>query len=355
MPVRDVLGVGVDVAQVAAHARAVAVDDARHERHLDAGRGEGHDGERPQFARRSAIDDLAEVGGEARGAGVAAVEEACAARRALVGDEVGIAVVEHEVVDERDAGGGLSHAPTVVSRWPRPPSSTSHAGRRVGRPSVVTHPWTVTPGGACRRRVPSASSTVTRYAIWNVVRVTAASRSRTSIEIVEAQRLAIADERLEHRRLQTVVAPLGERVTDVAQVLDTGLLEVGEVVAVVDDAHRVGLDEPHPDAVDEVVVGRRRGRIDREAHGADRIDRPPRPRVARDTGRSMTPAVRAARSAGHRVLDPRVRPRRRAEGLRSRGGRGARPAVRPGLQDAGRRGRPRSRGRGAARQLSCCR
>ena len=37
---------------------------------------------------------------------------------------------------------------------------------------------------------------------------------------------------------------------------DAGLLEVGEVVAVVDNPHGVGLDEPHPDWVRELIVGR---------------------------------------------------------------------------------------------------
>ena len=39
----DVLGVGVDVHEVGAHRRAVALDDRRHERHRDARRGEGDD------------------------------------------------------------------------------------------------------------------------------------------------------------------------------------------------------------------------------------------------------------------------------------------------------------------------
>ena len=39
------------------------------------------------------------------------------------------------------------------------------------------------------------------------------------------------------------------RVADVAQVGDARLLEVREVAAVVDDPHRVGLGEAHPDAV----------------------------------------------------------------------------------------------------------
>ncbi len=86
--------------------------------------------------------------------------------------------------------------------------------------------------------------------------------------VVELERLAVLHERLEHGRLEPGVAPLGEGVADRSQVGHPRLLEVGEVVAVVDDAHRIGLDEPHPDPVGEVVVVGRRGRIDGQAHAA---------------------------------------------------------------------------------------
>ena len=56
MPERDVLGVGLDVDEVAAHAGAVAVDDGRHERHRHAGRGEGDDRERPHLAVGGDVD-----------------------------------------------------------------------------------------------------------------------------------------------------------------------------------------------------------------------------------------------------------------------------------------------------------
>ena len=63
----------------------------------------------------------------------------------------------------------------------------------------------------------------------------------------------------------------------------------------VHDPHRVGLDEPHTEAVDEVVVVRVRRRIDREAHEADHID-------VRTAGspywRSMTPAIRLLEASG---------------------------------------------------------
>ena len=82
------------------------------------------------------------------------------------------------------------------------------------------------------------------------------------------ERLAVLHERLEHGRLEPGVAPLGERMPDRSQVLDPGLLEVGEVVAVVDDAHRIGLDEADPDPVRELVVVGRGGRIDGQTHAA---------------------------------------------------------------------------------------
>jgi hypothetical protein len=43
-------------------------------------------------------------------------------------------------------------------------------------------------------------------------------------------------------------------MSDVVEERDTGLLEVGEIVAVMDDAHGIGLHEPDPDRVAEVVV-----------------------------------------------------------------------------------------------------
>ena len=47
MPDLDVLGVGRDVDEFPADAGAAAVDDRRHEGHLDAGDAERHDGVRP--------------------------------------------------------------------------------------------------------------------------------------------------------------------------------------------------------------------------------------------------------------------------------------------------------------------
>src|SRR4030095_14019772 len=48
----DVVGRGVHADDVAPHAGPVAVDDGRHERHGDARRGEGDDGERTHLALR---------------------------------------------------------------------------------------------------------------------------------------------------------------------------------------------------------------------------------------------------------------------------------------------------------------
>src|SRR3954470_18303815 len=83
----DVLGRRLDVDDVAAHARAVAVDDGRDERHRNAGRGHRHDRERLDDAARLDRHLLPLVVLTA-GAGVAAVEEASPALRALVGHEV---------------------------------------------------------------------------------------------------------------------------------------------------------------------------------------------------------------------------------------------------------------------------
>src|SRR6476620_9364870 len=87
---------------VAAHARPVAVDDRRDERHGDARRRERHDRERPDLARGGDVGG-AELGAEAARTGVAPVEEPGTAARALVGHEVGLGL-EHEVVDQRDLG-----------------------------------------------------------------------------------------------------------------------------------------------------------------------------------------------------------------------------------------------------------
>ena len=81
------------------------------------------------------------------------------------------------------------------------------------------------------------------------MRVADASTQVDVDHVVEAQRLAVLHVRLEHGRVEPGLAPLGVGVADVAEVGHAGLLQVGQVAAVVDDAHRVGLGEAHPDAV----------------------------------------------------------------------------------------------------------
>ena len=53
------------------------------------------------------------------------------------------------------------------------------------------------------------------------------------------------------------------------------LLEVGEIVRVVHDAHRVRLHEADPNVVGEVVIGRVDGRLDGQTHPPSLA--PPRP------------------------------------------------------------------------------
>src|SRR3954452_15616398 len=100
---RHVLGIRIGVDHVAAHRGAVAVDDPGHERHGHTGGGEGHDGERLQLAL---VGDrgVLELGGEARGTGVAAVEELRPAARALLGHQVRV-VAQHQVVDDGNSAG----------------------------------------------------------------------------------------------------------------------------------------------------------------------------------------------------------------------------------------------------------
>src|SRR5262245_8850035 len=74
----DVFRSGLRAHDVAPHAGPVAVDHGGHERHGDARRGHGHDGERLYLALRG-HPHLAEVGSAARRTGVATIEEASAA------------------------------------------------------------------------------------------------------------------------------------------------------------------------------------------------------------------------------------------------------------------------------------
>src|SRR4051794_15428715 len=71
----DVLGIRVDVDDVAASAGPVEVDDRGHERDLHTGSGERDDGERLDLAVGRDVDTL-EVGPAAVRAGVPAIEVA---------------------------------------------------------------------------------------------------------------------------------------------------------------------------------------------------------------------------------------------------------------------------------------
>src|SRR5271154_2406102 len=106
---RHVFGIGCHIDEIGLHAGALAVDDGGHVRHGDARRGERDDGERPHLAARR-DGGLLEFGGLAVGAGIAAVEEAGAARRALVCHQMWVAP-QLQVVDQRDLL--RHHAPSL--------------------------------------------------------------------------------------------------------------------------------------------------------------------------------------------------------------------------------------------------
>src|SRR4029079_7484870 len=96
----NVFGVGLDVDDVGAHARSLAVDQAGDVRDRDPGRRERHDREGAQLAGRRARH-LAKLGCEAIRAGIPAVEVARAARGALVRHELRLGL-ERQVLDQRD-------------------------------------------------------------------------------------------------------------------------------------------------------------------------------------------------------------------------------------------------------------
>ena len=88
--------------------------------------------------------------------------------------------------------------------------------------------------------------------------------------LVEAQRLAILHEHLQHRIVHPLGTELHVRVAQVTQVLHSGFLEIGQVATVVHDAHRVGLGEAHSQRVGVRVVRGVQRRIQFEAHAAHR-------------------------------------------------------------------------------------
>ena len=95
-----VIGRRFDVHDVRPDAGTATVDDGGDEGYVDSGSREGHDGKGANLALSRERDGL-EFGSRAARAGVATIEEASAARRALVRDQVRF-VAEDEVVDERD-------------------------------------------------------------------------------------------------------------------------------------------------------------------------------------------------------------------------------------------------------------
>ena len=111
--------------------------------------------------------------------------------------------------------------------------------------------------------------------------------------IVELEWLAVLHERLEHRHLDALGSHLVVRVADMAQERHPRLLEVREVSAVVDDAHRVGLGEPDTDALGERIAGGVEGGLNGRAH------------FLGPYSALMTPAIRALEAAGveFRVLE----------------------------------------------------
>ncbi len=149
--------------------------------------------------------------------------------------------------------------------------STSQAGRRPGRPAAVTQPWTVT--------AVAATLAVDGQQVGHLERRPGRRRQHEVDvdDVVEAQRLAVLHEHLEHGGVEPGRLQLLVRVADVAEVGDAGLLEVRQVAAVVDDAHRVGLGEAHAHAVGERVVLGPERRLDGDAHRArvsDGVDAP---------------------------------------------------------------------------------
>jgi len=85
-------------------------------------------------------------------------------------------------------------------------------------------------------------------------------------DVVEFEGESVLQEGFEDGHLDAGVADLVVRVADVSEVFDAGFLHVGEVAAVVDDAHGVGLGEADADGVGELVVARVEGGFGVDAH-----------------------------------------------------------------------------------------
>ena len=94
-----------------------------------------------------------------------------------------------------------------------------------------------------------------------------------SHDIIEAQRHEIAHSALEDGSIETGLAVRGIGMTDRSEVFDSRLFQIVQIIAVVDDAHRVRLDEADPDGVPEGVgirIERRRRSENRVVHALDR-------------------------------------------------------------------------------------
>src|SRR5579883_626023 len=125
-PEFHVLGVRLDVDDVRPDARAPAVHDTGDERNRDPRRGERDDGEGLEHAFGREVDG-AELRPATGRAGVAPVEEARPARRALLRHQVRLSV-EDQVVDQRDL-----HARFLLVVGSRPRHRRRRAARIVGQ------------------------------------------------------------------------------------------------------------------------------------------------------------------------------------------------------------------------------
>jgi hypothetical protein len=92
-------------------------------------------------------------------------------------------------------------------------------------------------------------------------------------DIVEAQWCEIAHTALEYGCIESGFTIRRIGMTDRSEVLDSRYLQIVQIVAVVDDAHGIGLDEAHPDVVTEGVGSRIEWRMEsgnRVVHSFDR-------------------------------------------------------------------------------------
>ena len=140
----------------------------------------------------------------------------------------------HDHALDDDADGPMGRALAIAAR--------SHSGVRVGRSVVAsTVPWAVQPSAIT---APSRS-----IAYSNRKRAPRTSRQRvwTSSRSSNTRRSEEPDVRLEHERLDPLVAQPLVAAGEPLEELDARDLEPHQVVRVVRDALRVGLGEPDPD------------------------------------------------------------------------------------------------------------